>query len=1188
MPRRERPLDAGDGALLTFAGDLRRLRQKAGGPTYRLLAQRAHYSVAALSEAAGGRKLPSLDVTLAYVRACGGDEDDWRGRWKTLAADLAADLATEEPVGRDAPYVGLAPFGPGDAGLFFGRERLVGDLLSRLAGRRFLACFGASGAGKSSLLRAGVLPAWRRAHPDGVAVLLTPGAHPLEECAIALARATGGTPGPIRAELAADPRGLHRTVRQALGAEPGGPGLLLVVDQFEEVFTLCRDPDERAGFIGALLTAARDERSRCRVVLGVRADFYAHCARHPDLVAALDDAQVAVGPMTLDELRRAIAEPAVRSGYAIEGGLLAALVASAHDRVGVLPLLSHALLETWRRRRGNTLTLAGFRAAGGVDDALARTAEAAYAALDPARQRLARHLFLRLTAPGEGTEDTKRRVPHAELGGTGPDVRPLLDGLARHRLLTLDRDGVEITHEALIRCWPRLRDWLAEDRDGLRIHRQLTEAAGGWEALGRDPGALYRGARLDVAAGWAAQQDRGLTPLEARFLEASRAVQAAEERAARRQARRLRVLVAALSLLLVTATGTAVLAVRAQRTATQQRDIATSQRVAERADALRGFQPALAAQLSLAAYRLAPTGPARSSLLSSLITPYATAVDSADEVRAVAVSPDGRTLATAGQDRAVALWDIAEPQHPRRTATLTGLAGAVHDVAFCPGGTALAAATEDGTVSLWDVADPAHARPVPAGDVACGRPRPPRPAGAGDVLAVSPDGRVLATAGSGNLVRLWDATGPAHPRPLAVVAGHTDVVRALAFAPDGRTLVSGGMDATVRLWDVSDPRHPRGRLTLTGHTAAVTSLAVTPDGHTVVSGSADHTTRLWDVPGPALLGHQSSIYAAVFAPDGRTVATAGYDTTIRLWAAGGRRRPEALAVLRGHTGPVNAVAFRPDGRTLASAGNDRTVRLWDVTDPRRPLPLAVARQPDSVESVAWSPDGRLLASASHDRLVRLWSPDDLTRPLATLAGHTASVHALAFRPDGRVLATGGEDRTIRLWDLSDPVRPAHLATLAGHEDTVTSLAFHPDGRTLASGGEDRTVRLWRTADPRDPGPLATVGWYGDGVKAVRFSPDGRTLATANSDRTLRLWSVADTRHPSEVAVLSGHTKPVDALAFSPDGHTLVSGGEDWTGLLWETDPERVAVQVCALAAAPLARTVWDQYFPGLPYRAPCP
>jgi hypothetical protein len=796
MPRTERPLDAGDSRLLSFAADLRRLRRDAGNPTYRQLAQRAHFSVSALSEAAGGRKLPSLAVTLAYVRACGGDEHCWKRRWHALAAELVAGTASSGPVaGSDAdptpswraPYVGLRPFGPADVDRFCGRERLVENLLSRLSRQRLLACFGASGAGTSSLLRAGLVPGWQRTHPAGLVVIFTPGAHPIEECAIALAGVTGGTTARVRAEMTADARGLHRTIRRAVGsaADPADPPeLLLVVDQFEEVFTLCRDLDEQARFIQALLIAERAQRSRCRVVLGVRADAYAHCARHPELADALDDAQVTVGPMTLDELRRVICEPAVRAGYAIESGLLAALVTSANGRVGALPLLSNALLETWRRRRGNTLTLAGFEDAGGVGESLAHTAETTYRAMEPARQRQIRRLFLRLTAPGEGTDHTKRRVGYAELGSADPDTRQVLESLARHRLITLDRDGVDMGHEALIRCWPRLRDWLAEDGDGLRIHRHLTDAASGWDALGQDPGALYRGARLAVAAGWAAQRDRGLSPLEARFLEASRAVHAAEERAAR-QVRRLRMLVAALSVLLVTATGAAVLAAR-ERRVTRQRGMVTPQRVAEQAAALRGFQPALAAQLSLPTHRLAPTIQARSSLLSTLTAPYATEPDGGGEVDTVAVSPDGRTMATAGPDRVVALWDIADPHHPG------------------PDGDTVAAAGHDTTIQLWSAGDRQRPRALATLH---------GPAGPANAVAFRPDGRILTSAGHDATVRLWDVADLG-ARPLGVI-GHPESVTSVARSPDGRLLASAS-GRTVRLSDLADPRRPALLATLTG------------------------------------------------------------------------------------------------------------------------------------------------------------------------------------------------------------------------------------------------------------------------------------------------------------------------------------------------------------------------------------
>jgi hypothetical protein len=414
MPRGERPLDAGDSVLLRFAADLRRLRRKADSPTYRELARRAHYSIAPLSEAASGRKLPTLAVTLAYVNACAGDVREWERRWHEVAAELAATTQVRtgegerDAAGRRAPYVGLAAFQTMDADRFFGRERLVADLVARLDRRPFLAVFGASGAGKSSLLRAGLIPRWQ-----GGVVLFTPGSHPLEECAVAFARLTGGTPGALHAELLSGRRGLQWIVRQAMDGQPGE--LLVVVDQFEEAFTLCPDPVERAAFIDALITATQAEKGHCRVVLGIRADFYAHCTSYPELVAILSDAQVAVGPMTTEELRGAIAEPAVRDGYTLEAALVATLVTEAYGKVGILPLLSHALLETWRRRRGNTLTLAGFQAAGGIQGALAHTAESLYADLRAPQQRLVKNLFLRLVALGEGTEDTKRRIWRGEL-----------------------------------------------------------------------------------------------------------------------------------------------------------------------------------------------------------------------------------------------------------------------------------------------------------------------------------------------------------------------------------------------------------------------------------------------------------------------------------------------------------------------------------------------------------------------------------------------------------------------------------------------------------------------------------------------------------------------------------------------------------------------------------------------------
>jgi len=454
-----------------------------------------------LSDAASGRKVPSLAVTLAFVKACGGDEDEWERRWQALAATTK----TPELDPGTAPYLGLSAYGADDADRFFGREDLVADLERRVARQRFVAVFGASGSGKSSVLRAGLVP--RLTSP---VVLFTPGPHPLEECAVHLARHLRLAAPSVYDEILRSPDALVLLARQA------DEEFVLVVDQFEEIFTLCQDPEERERFLAALLAAT----TVCRVVIGVRADFYARCGSHAELVAAMQDAIVTVGPMTADELRRAITQPARAAQCTVEGTLLATLMTEAHGQVGMLPLLSHAMLETWRRRQGNALTLTAFQNAGGLQGALGQTADAVFEQFTDEQRDIAKALFLRLSALGDGTEDTKRRVDMTEIDDD-PAINVVLERLTAARLLTRTREGVEITHEALIRSWPRLRDWLAHDRDGQRLHRELTEATAVWERHDRDAGSLLRGARLDVIADWVWECDPPLNHAEKHYLDQS-------------------------------------------------------------------------------------------------------------------------------------------------------------------------------------------------------------------------------------------------------------------------------------------------------------------------------------------------------------------------------------------------------------------------------------------------------------------------------------------------------------------------------------------------------------------------------------------------------------------------------------------------------------------------------------------
>jgi WD40 repeat protein len=1034
----------------------------------------------------------------------------------------------------ECPYKGLASFGGDDARLFFGRERLVGELAARTVGSGLLAVVGASGSGKSSLIGAGLIPSLREGLLPGSkrwhSVAMRPGPHPLEAF----------------------------TALQLESADPT-ERLVLVVDQFEELFTMCTADGERALFIDRIVALA-DDPERAIVVVGLRGDYYDRCAAYPALATLLAANQVLVGPMALEELRRAVELPARRAGVRVESALLERIVSELGYEPGGLPLLSTALVELWFAQTDGWLRLETHESLGGVRGAVARLAESSFDQLSADQQEAARRLFLRLVQTGDAGTLARRRVPLTELDlGRDPELATVVATLTADRLLTAHDGAVEVAHEAVLREWPRLQTWLSEDAQGRELREHLTESARRWEEQRRDAADLYRGARLSATGDWAAAHQRELNALEREFLAESSAESEHELTRQRRTNRRLKGLLAGVGVLLALAIGAGAIALVSRSDAQHEATVALGRQLgAEAVSEPRIDRAMLLARESL---RLDRSPQTEGTLLATLLRSPALigtfTVPASERPQEVRVSPDGHEIAVVTNKSVMHFFDTLTHEQ-LRTLPLANF-----DYDYVPGTPDLFAG---GTGSLPYVLVSPTGHVIRKFDLSelwennLSTPIEPlvvSPDGSRATLLWAledPDGRV------GNAyAEVWSIRHGGRSRLVPLHA--KDVVAATATR-GGRLVVAD--DGEITFWNgatmrkisaVPGPRlsslHDRG--------------AISPDGRTLAYGLPDGTVHFFDVAsGRTISGqgaHSGEVDSLAFSPDSRLVVSTGADRSVIVWNA---RTGELIERLAGHGGSVVSAAFSGDGKTLYSVSLDGTVLQWDLAGERRfgdPLRFGRTVNDSNATSsdpvprtpiLAMSADGRTFAVHSAPTAVAIYATDSL-RHLGTIVVPGGSpVWAATWA--GPNLVTGTNSGAVEEWSVAGaPSLTRRLTGLPlGPNRPIRGLATADSGRLVAA------IDSYVGPRPKGGGPLpqfAQLAVWKDGelvgkpfrlhsfADGVSFSPDGSMLAVSTDDgRAL----VIDPQ--------TGHlerTIPVDAtnnavVSFSPDG-TLAVGS--WSGIV---------------------------------------